>query len=149
MVSHLKFQVSSFLICIALLSVLCFFQVLLYLSYHVLHFLENLWSNHESVSRVIPTNWSCTLSAIQYFERAQLSQSLVPIVICKFYQVYILLRFVWFCSYINAEHILYDLVSPLGLSIHLWMITYTEIQISIYPWKQFPLKSGCEFYVSI
>ena len=65
----------------ALLSILCFFQVLLYLSYHVLHFLEHFWSNHESINRVIPTNWSRTLSIVQYFERAQLIWSLVPIFI--------------------------------------------------------------------
>jgi hypothetical protein len=131
MVSHSKFHMSSFFNCIALMFVLCFFQVPLYLSYHVLNFLEHLWSNHESVSRVTPTNHSCTLFAIQYLERAQLSRSLVPIVICKFHQVWVVFPLVRFCSYIHAEHIFYDMVFPFGLSICLWMITCAEIQIII------------------
>ena len=83
MIPNTELPVHPMLICIDFLSVMCCFQILLDLYNLLLHLLEQFWSKHHSVHRVVPSHWCLTPSAIQSFIQTHPQGCLLSIVISK------------------------------------------------------------------
>jgi hypothetical protein len=131
MVTHLKGQILTTHIRIALLTSLCNPQVLSHLLYQLFCLLNNIRTKYLPLTNLIPIQRSPALPTVQSLERRLLQTGLITVVIRKLCIRQTLITAGTILNSTSSKHILQHLVGSLCLPICLRMVGGTEAQLRI------------------
>ena len=130
MIIFLKREILHYVIMITLLTTLRRFHLLLDHLYIFIYLLYNLRSEYNTLSRLIPTQWSSTPPTIQGFIWFHPNTRMETIIIVKLNQRKLVVPRTSLFQHTSPQQIFQRLDSPLCLTICLRMISRTQLQLS-------------------
>lgn len=116
---------------------------------HLSSLLYNLWSKHYTFTGLIPTKRCSTFSTIQRFKRHHSNTRIIIVVIGELYQRQMTVPNTSLLEKTSSQQVFQRLNSPLSLSIHLRMISRTQLEIRTQCFMQTLPKPESKPHISI